>query len=519
MVIFSIIIFLLLCVWLSRNEVAYSLADVHISDILSVKWFGVILLLAMVTGIIANSILDGSYPFISSGSFSTLLLSIIFTVVFLSLLRCHSSVVTAFAGGIIAYCILSDRSQLPSAILFAVLSALIAPSAVLMVAYAFNRWFDKTLFNRECHLLLRTLYIKYVAVAGLTIYGILMVFNYTLFADIFFTPTASQWRLSRVTMGFIIVLTCMGMLFTILLASRKDTRNGKMNHNLSFLYGLSVVLFIGNVLVPLAPGMFSVLVSVNQSKELCQLYFDGSKRSVHLFNMITITLLTPLLSFLAVLCLLTVKNILLSASILTLLLMLAFIYQLYTGLYSSSKLMQKTQSVERLHRSEIDAEMNRLDVMAVTSQFNAISAEIDLKQKELINLSLYIKQERDYLEKVCGQLTEISKIQNLEEMREKIHRQGVELRENLRFSKEMDQFYTEVEEMHKNFVSRLLMRCPNLTERERRLAILLRLGLSSKEIAGLMSIETKSIEINRYRLRKKLRLDRNENIVQYLQLL
>ena len=181
--------------------------------------------------------------------------------------------------------------------------------------------------------------------------------------------------------------------------------------------------------------------------------------------------------------------------------------------------MQKTQSVERLHRSEIDAEMNRLDVMAVTSQFNAISAEIDLKQKELSNLSLYIKQERDYLEKVCEQLTEISKIQNLEEMREKIHRQGVELRENLRFSKEMDQFYTEVEEMHKNFVSRLLMRCPNLTERERRLAILLRLGLSSKEIAGLMSIETKSIEINRYRLRKKLRLDRNENIVQYLQLL
>ena len=116
-------------------------------------------------------------------------------------------------------------------------------------------------------------------------------------------------------------------------------------------------------------------------------------------------------------------------------------------------------------------------------------------------------------------MMEISEMQNLEDIRESMRTQVQELRENMKFSREMDHFYADVEEMHKNFVSRLLMRCPNLTERERRLAILLRLGLSSKEIAGLVNIETKSIEINRYRLRKKLRLDRNENIVQFLQLL
>ena len=63
------------------------------------------------------------------------------------------------------------------------------------------------------------------------------------------------------------------------------------------------------------------------------------------------------------------------------------------------------------------------------------------------------------------------------------------------------------------------MRCPNLSERERRLAILLRLGFSSKEIASIVNLETKSIEINRYRLRKKLQLDRGENLVSYLQML
>ena len=63
------------------------------------------------------------------------------------------------------------------------------------------------------------------------------------------------------------------------------------------------------------------------------------------------------------------------------------------------------------------------------------------------------------------------------------------------------------------------MRCPNLSKRECRLAVLLRLGFSSKEIANMVNLETKSVEINRYRLRKKLRLDRSENLVNYLKLL
>jgi len=61
---------------------------------------------------------------------------------------------------------------------------------------------------------------------------------------------------------------------------------------------------------------------------------------------------------------------------------------------------------------------------------------------------------------------------------------------------------------------RLLNRFPDLSENEQRLAALIRLNLSSKEIASILNISTKSVEINRHRLRKKMRLKRKENLTE-----
>lgn len=519
MYILSVILFLLIGVWLGKNEIAYSFADIHILDILSAKLFGAILLFAMVIGIGWSFYLEGSRPAFEASENYILLASVVFTVFSLTLVRCHSSVITAFVGAGVAFRYMTGNADWQASVLSPALTLLAAPLLVLLIACGFSRWFATSLYNRDCHLLLRNLYIKYVALAGLVICGILLILNYALFADPFLASLIGNEGPPTAVIIAIIVLACFGCLIPVVLESRKDTRNGKMNQNLPFLYALSAVLLISDALASIATGLFPVLVSVNQSKELCNLYFDIPKRTVHLWNVIAITVLTPLLAFIVCISFLLIDHLLLSSLILVFLLLLCLSYRMVTRQYSRNKQMRQALSVERLRKSEADEEMNRLDVMAVTSQFNSISDEIDLKQKELINLSLYIKQEREYLEVMCDRLMEISEIQDPEGIREGIRMQVQELRGNMKFSREMDRFYTDVEEMHKNFVSRLLMRCPNLTERERRLAILLRLGLSSKEIAGLMNIETKSIEINRYRLRKKLRIERNENIVQFLQLL
>jgi DNA-binding CsgD family transcriptional regulator len=57
---------------------------------------------------------------------------------------------------------------------------------------------------------------------------------------------------------------------------------------------------------------------------------------------------------------------------------------------------------------------------------------------------------------------------------------------------------------------------PNLTPNDLRLCAYLRLNLSSKEIASLLNISSKSVEIKRYRLRKRMNLEHGTNLISYI---
>lgn len=70
--------------------------------------------------------------------------------------------------------------------------------------------------------------------------------------------------------------------------------------------------------------------------------------------------------------------------------------------------------------------------------------------------------------------------------------------------------------MHGDYIKRLLAQYPTLTPREVKLSAYLWLNLNTKEIAQLMNISTRGVEISRYRLRKKLNLERNENLTGFV---
>ena len=70
---------------------------------------------------------------------------------------------------------------------------------------------------------------------------------------------------------------------------------------------------------------------------------------------------------------------------------------------------------------------------------------------------------------------------------------------------------------NEDFVNRLMKRHPDLTQGERHLAILLRVDISTKDIAMLTGTNPKSVNMNRYRLRKSLELSGETDLVAYLQ--
>ena len=68
----------------------------------------------------------------------------------------------------------------------------------------------------------------------------------------------------------------------------------------------------------------------------------------------------------------------------------------------------------------------------------------------------------------------------------------------------------------KEFLQKIKNSHPNLTNNDLKLCAYLRLNLSSKDIAPLLNISLRSVEIKRYRLRKKMNLTHNEGLTDYI---
>ena len=73
-----------------------------------------------------------------------------------------------------------------------------------------------------------------------------------------------------------------------------------------------------------------------------------------------------------------------------------------------------------------------------------------------------------------------------------------------------------IDDINSGFISKLASIYPDLSNSEKRLASLLRIGMSSKEISLMMSMEPKSVDMARYRLRKKLNLQASDNLSEFL---
>jgi DNA-binding NarL/FixJ family response regulator len=66
------------------------------------------------------------------------------------------------------------------------------------------------------------------------------------------------------------------------------------------------------------------------------------------------------------------------------------------------------------------------------------------------------------------------------------------------------------------FFKKLLEIYPDLTTNDLRLCSYLRMNLSTKEIAKLLNISTRAVEISRYRLRKKMSMEHDTNLTEFL---
>ena len=159
--------------------------------------------------------------------------------------------------------------------------------------------------------------------------------------------------------------------------------------------------------------------------------------------------------------------------------------------------------------------LSALEVKAQMTEKD-LQGKLEIKRKELVDFAVGVSDQKRFMEKFYEDLKSLRALPDGTEKDARLDRLLSTLRERMYFSREMNDFYARTEVLHKDFNMRLAEAYPNLTENERKLANLLRQGFSSKYIASLMNITPKSAEINRYRLRAKLGLKREDNLVQFI---
>ncbi len=155
-------------------------------------------------------------------------------------------------------------------------------------------------------------------------------------------------------------------------------------------------------------------------------------------------------------------------------------------------------------------------VRAAQTENLHLQNEIENKRRDLINYAMNIVEQKEYFGKIAGTIKAILSEKRSESRDEKLRKLELDIRQRMSFADKVEDFNIRIERMHKDFIGRLVQLNPDLSPNDIRLAVFLRLGIASKEIATLMNISPKSVEINRYRLRKKLGLDRGANLTQFI---
>ncbi|MCC7466076.1 MAG: hypothetical protein IT261_07400 [Saprospiraceae bacterium] len=150
-------------------------------------------------------------------------------------------------------------------------------------------------------------------------------------------------------------------------------------------------------------------------------------------------------------------------------------------------------------------------------QNEKLEAEVRHKNQELASATLHIVQKSEILNAIHEALEQLKQSSSGNaKMEREIHHIIKMLEQDARTDADWEQFSHHFDQVHSDFLKRLSEAHAHLSPNDYKLCAYLRLNLSSKEIAALMNISLRGVESSRYRLRKRLGLDTEENLTDYL---
>ena len=173
------------------------------------------------------------------------------------------------------------------------------------------------------------------------------------------------------------------------------------------------------------------------------------------------------------------------------------------------KFEEEQKQLKYIHQLEL--QKNEKEIIELQNE--KLINEVIYKNKELADASMHLVERGDALVKVKDELQQLYKKTGGNHDVKKAIQLVSDIEKN---NSNWEQFSTHFDEVNNGFLNKLKLKFPSLTNTDLKVCAYLQLKLSTKEIAQLMNISIRGVEISRYRLRKKLQLTTEQSLNNFL---
>lgn len=194
--------------------------------------------------------------------------------------------------------------------------------------------------------------------------------------------------------------------------------------------------------------------------------------------------------------------------------LLASVIVYFYSRWHAAKMLRKRNREFEKEKMKQDFKMLEQEHIIAQQREQLLEAELQVKSKELASLALDAVVQRKAVESLKEVMSE-------QEHKGIINQHDIDtilkqINGNLNEEEFWDIYHKNFDMIHKNFFRNLRKQYPSLTASDLRFCALLRLNLSTKDIAQFTNLTIRGVETARYRIRKKLAIPGNINLVDFL---
>jgi AraC family transcriptional regulator, chitin signaling transcriptional activator len=188
--------------------------------------------------------------------------------------------------------------------------------------------------------------------------------------------------------------------------------------------------------------------------------------------------------------------------------MLLFV-SLFAAVHQGYRIRYKQHKKKIEKEKQKELAMIRLENEAIQAKLKSekLNAEVEARNQELVSSAMAIVKKNELLSTLESELNQTNP---------NVRSALKIIKNNLEGNSDWEFFKEAFNKADRDFLKKMKEAHPLLTPNDLKLCVYLRLNMSSKEIAPMLNISPQSVEIKRFRLRKKLELDHEQNLTAYI---